>query len=51
MKIICTTEEKKSMLITIDTSFACPFVEEECPEFENCKKCAEQLIEWEIIDK
>ena len=50
MKIICTAEEKKNMLLTIDVSFACPFVEE-CLEFENCKACAEQLIEWEIVDE
>lgn len=51
MKIICTAEEKKSILITIDVAFACPFIDQECLEFENCKACAEQLIEWEIVDE
>lgn len=50
MKIICTAEEKENMLKTIDVSFVCPFVED-CPEFDNCKECAERLIEWEIVDE
>lgn len=57
MKIICTEKEKASLINSIAKSiYTCPFLEcvihtiEECRTCDNCFKCIENSIEWELIN-
>ena len=56
MKIICTEKEKASLINSIAKSiYTCPFLEcgihtiEEFRMCDNCFKCIENTIEWELI--
>ena len=55
MKITCTQDEKEMVVISMACSEHCPFDKTEsvvCTGgyHENCRKCIEANVEWEIED-
>ena len=48
MKIICTKEEKETLMDILDNT-AC-FFKKPCPEGMYCYECIENTIEWEVTD-
>ena len=49
MKIICTKEEKESLVFIIKDSNYCTDIMGEC-DYANCDECIDACIEWEIKD-
>lgn len=55
MKIVCTQEEKEMLIETIVKSTLCPLLASiDCPveicQREQCTKCMNEKIEWEVTD-
>lgn len=55
MKIVCTQEEKEMLIESIVKSTLCPLLASiDCPveicQRQQCTKCMNEKIEWEIKD-
>ena len=53
MKIICTKEEKEGLVVAIMTSYPCMINPSGCDmekDVDECWKCIDAKIEWEITD-
>ena len=52
MTIVCTKEQKKWFIYQADTKLFCPFMADEQVDCCNdCKRCIETNIHWEITKK